>query len=101
MLKNFLWRCCEDNSSSPGLKLRELLSHFGIFITCGTFIQVVYEDKQQFQQLGKLPAYDSLMQSFQYIALAVAISIVFSFMNVAIHQDEEQVGAKNEDGSSC
>jgi hypothetical protein len=38
MLKNFLWRCCEDNSSSPGLKLRELVAHFGIFITCGTFI---------------------------------------------------------------
>ena len=52
--------------------------------------------------MDKLPAYDSLMQSFQYIALAVAISIVVSFMNVAIHQDEEQVGGtKNEDGSSC
>ena len=45
VLKNFLWRCCEDNSSSPGLTLRELVAHFGIFITCGTFIQVVYEDK--------------------------------------------------------
>jgi hypothetical protein len=41
------------------------------------------------------------MQSFQYIALAVAVSIVFSFMSVAIHQDEEELGIKNEDGSSC
>ena len=51
-------------------------------------MQIVYEEKLNFQSLSKMAEYESLMNSFKYIALAVATCIIFSFMNVAIHQDE-------------
>lgn len=51
-------------------------------------MQIVYEDKLNFYSLSKETEYESIMNSFQYIALAVAVSIIFSFMNVAIHQEE-------------